>query len=47
MEIFRVSHDVYGQGVLEGLNWDLLWAFAGAGAAIIVIHLFASAFRKK
>jgi len=43
MEIFRVRTDVYGQNVLEGLNWDLIWLFLGAAAAVIVLHLLFSA----
>ena len=39
MEIFRVRQDVYGQNVLEGLNWDLIWVFVGAAALVIVLHL--------
>lgn len=38
MELFRYSRDVYGQQVLEGISWDLLWVFAGASALIIVGH---------
>jgi hypothetical protein len=39
MELFRVGHDVYGQRVLEGIAWDLLPIFAGAGAVVIIGHL--------
>lgn len=38
MEIFRVSRDVYGREVLQGMSWDLLWVFAGAGLVLIVGH---------
>ena len=38
MELFRVSSDAYGREVLQGMSWDLLWVFAGAGVALIVIH---------
>lgn len=38
MHVLRVSRDVYGQEVLQGLSWDLLWVFFGCGAAVIVIH---------
>ena len=43
MEIFRVRTDVYGQNVLEGLNWDLIWVFLGVAAAVIILHLLFSA----
>ena len=39
MEILRYGRDVYGRETLEGASWDLVWVFAAAGAAIIVVHL--------
>ena len=47
MEIFRVRQDVYGQSVLEGLNWDLIWVFVGVAIAVILIHRLAAAFGRK
>ena len=38
MEIFRVSRDVYGREVLQGMSWDLIWVFFAVGCAFIVIH---------
>jgi hypothetical protein len=38
VELVRVSRDVYGQAVLQGLSWDLLWVFFGLGLAVIVAH---------
>jgi hypothetical protein len=38
MQVLRVSRDVYGQEVLQGLSWDLLWVFFGLGVAVIVAH---------
>ncbi len=38
MELFRVSRDVYGREVLQGMSWDLLWVFLGAGIAFVVLH---------
>jgi hypothetical protein len=38
MEILRVSRDVYGREVLEGMSWDLLGVFFGLGLAIIITH---------
>ncbi len=38
MELFRVSRDVYGREVLQGMSWDLLWVFVAFGAALIVGH---------
>ena len=39
MEVFRVSRDVWGQEILQGLSWDLLPLFFGLGVALIVCHL--------
>ena len=44
MEVFRVSRDVYGREVLQGMSWDLLWVFFGLGVAFIVIHALYRAF---
>lgn len=39
MELFRVSRNVWGQEVLLGISWDLLWVFLGAAVLFIVLHL--------
>jgi hypothetical protein len=38
MEFVRVSRDVYGQEVLEGISWDLLPVALGIGLAVIIGH---------
>ena len=38
MELFRVSRDIYGREVLQGMSWDLLWVFIGIGLVLIVAH---------
>jgi hypothetical protein len=38
VELFRVSRDVYGREVLQGMSWDLLWVFVGAGFVLIAAH---------
>ncbi len=38
MEIFRVTRNAWGQEILEGVSWDLLWVFFLAGIAIVVGH---------
>jgi formate dehydrogenase subunit gamma len=38
VELFRVSRDVYGREVLQGMSWDLLWVFIGLGLVLIVAH---------
>jgi hypothetical protein len=44
--VFRYASDVYGQTVLVGASWDLIWWFVGAGAAFIVLHALISAFMR-
>jgi hypothetical protein len=38
MPLFRYASSVYGQTVLVGASWDLIWWFVGAGAAFIAVH---------
>lgn len=38
MEIFRISRDVWGQELIQGISWDLLPVFFFAGTALIVLH---------
>jgi formate dehydrogenase subunit gamma len=38
VELFRVSRDIYGREVLQGMSWDLLWVFVGLGVVLIVGH---------
>lgn len=44
MDILRYGHDAWGKVIVNGVSWDLLPVFAGAGVAVIVIHLIARAF---
>ena len=39
MEIFRIENNPWGQEILLGLSWDLLWVFFGAGRLFIVVHI--------
>ena len=39
MELFRVSRNVWGQEILQGMSWDLLPVFFGAGVLFIFAHL--------
>jgi len=47
MEIFRYRSDAWGQRILEGMSWDLLWVFAGLAIAFIVVHAFYTARKLK
>ena len=38
MDILRYKTDAWGQRVLEGASWDLIWVFAAAAAAFIMFH---------
>ena len=39
MDWLRYSSDAWGRQVLEGVSWDLLWLFFGAGLVFICLHL--------
>jgi hypothetical protein len=39
VQIFRYSSDAYGQRVLEGISFELIYVFAGLAAAVILAHL--------
>lgn len=38
LEVLRYKTDAWGQRVLEGASWDLLWVFAAAAVIFIVFH---------
>ncbi len=38
MEILRYKSDAWGQRILEGTSWDLIWVFAAAAVIFIVFH---------
>ncbi len=38
MELFRVSRDIYGREILQGMSWDLIWVFVALGAVLIAGH---------
>ena len=39
MQPLRYAQDVFGQKMLVGMNWDLLWLPVAAAAVVIVLHL--------
>jgi hypothetical protein len=39
MDFLRYSKNVFGQKVLAGVNWDLLWVPVFLAIAVILIHL--------
>ncbi|SVC95325.1 uncharacterized protein METZ01_LOCUS348179 [marine metagenome] len=38
MEFFRFSKNVWGQEMLLGMSWDILWLPVAAAFAFIIIH---------
>jgi hypothetical protein len=46
MQFVRISTDVWGRQVLEGISWDLLPIAFGIGAAVIVGHAIYRLVRK-
>lgn len=38
MDLVRVSRDVYGREVVQGMSWDLIWVFFAAGIAFVCMH---------
>ena len=44
MEILRISRDIYGREVLQGMSWDLIPVFFGLGCALILGHALYRAF---
>lgn len=38
MDVLRVDQNPWGQEILQGLSWDLIWLFVGAGVVFIVLH---------
>lgn len=39
MDILRYTRNAWGQEALEGISWDLIPLFVGAGLLFIVLHL--------
>ena len=46
MDLLRYQQDVFGQKMLVGVNWDLLWLPLVAAAVVIVLHQVVSRLRK-
>jgi hypothetical protein len=47
MEFLEYKSNAWGQKVLEGVSWDLVWVFVAAGLLVIVIHSVYWVWRKK
>jgi formate dehydrogenase subunit gamma len=38
MELFRVTKNAWGQEILVGISWDLVWVFLAAAGLFVVLH---------
>ena len=47
MEFLEYKSNAWGQRVLEGVSWDVIWLFVAAGAAVIAIHSVYVVWRRK
>jgi len=39
MEILRYKKNIWGQEIISGVSWDLIWVFIGAAILFIVCHM--------
>ena len=46
MDILRYRSDAWGQQVLEGVSWDLVWVFVVAGFSFVLVHAVYANWRK-
>ena len=46
MEPLRYQQDVFGQKMLVGMNWDLLWLPIAAATVVIGLHLVLKLIRR-
>jgi len=47
MEILRYTKDVFGQKMLVGVNWELLWLPVVSAGVIIGLHLIRRQLRRR
>jgi hypothetical protein len=47
MEFLEYKSNAWGQQVLQGVSWDLLWLFVVAGGTIVVVHATYVAWRRR
>ena len=46
MEILRYTKDVFGQKMLVGVSWDILWVPLALAALVIILHQILRAGRR-
>lgn len=47
MDFLRYRSNAWGQQVLDGVSWELLWAFIVAGFAVVAVHAAYARWRSK
>ncbi len=47
LNVLEYQSNAWGQSVLQGVSWDLIWIFAAAGLAVIICHLIFLLRRKR
>lgn len=46
MAVLRYTKDVFGQQMLVGVSWDMLWIPVALAGAVIAVHLVLRARRR-
>jgi hypothetical protein len=46
MELLNYKQDVFGQSMLVGINYDLLWLPVVGAAVVIVLHIMMKLLRR-
>ena len=47
MEFLEYKSNAWGQRVLEGVSWDVIWLFIAAGVVVIATHSVYVIWRRK
>jgi hypothetical protein len=47
MNFLEYKSNAWGQRVLEGVSWDVIWLFVAIGVAVIAIHSIYVVWRRK
>lgn len=47
MEVLHYTKDVFGQKMLVGVNWELLWLPVAAAGVVIGLHLILRQVRRR
>jgi hypothetical protein len=47
MDVLDYQSNAWGQSVLQGVSWDLIWIFVALGLAVIICHAIFLVRRKR